>query len=505
MQTHCFSRKREEARTKRSAEMKSHVVCVPVPVQSHIGGMLKLARLLHHKGCFVTFINTEYNHRRLLHSGGLASLEDLPGWRFFAIPDGLPPSEADATQDISALCDSIRDYIVNPLCDLLGKLTEEDGSKNGSEVPWISHIVADGFMNLATASAAEKFGLPLVHLFTIPGCATLACKHYGSFMEKRLAPSRGKSDKEKIDWSNGVIDWIPGMKSMRQCDMPNFFGATDSSDTFVKFVVDGMERSGKADATIIHTFEELEPAVLEALPSLIPNIYPIGPFHLLLEKIPEDESVLRHVRGNLWEENVECLEWLDTKDPGSVLYVNFGSIAFLTHDELTEFAIGIANSQHPFLWVLRPDLVKGETAILPSGFIDETYGRGFLSGWCPQETVLKHRSVGGFLTHCGWNSVLESLSAGVPMICCPNFGDQQTNARYVCAEWKAGLDVGGGDVKRDEVERLVRELLGGEKGKEVKRNAAEWRRLAEEATTGPAGSAVRNLDKLVEDVLSTRR
>ncbi|KAI4312290.1 hypothetical protein MLD38_037115 [Melastoma candidum] len=148
IQAFFFSREREELQTKRSAELKSHVVCLPIPVQSHIGGMLKLARLLHHRGCFVTFIDTEFNHRRLLHSRGLASLKDLPGWRFFVIPDGIPPSDADATQDISALCDSIRDYIVNPLCDLLGKLTEEDGSKNGSEVPRISHIVADGFMIL---------------------------------------------------------------------------------------------------------------------------------------------------------------------------------------------------------------------------------------------------------------------------------------------------------------------------------------------------------------------
>ncbi|KAI4370985.1 hypothetical protein MLD38_019269 [Melastoma candidum] len=484
--------------------MKSHVVCVPLPVQSHIGGMLKLARLLHHRGCFITFVNTEFNHRRLIRSGGLASHEDLPGWRFFSVPDGIPPSDADATQEIPALCYSCRDYVVNPLSDLLEKLKEEGRAENSPDVPPISHIVADGFMVFATAPAAERFGLPLVHLFTVAGCGALAFRHYRSFMEKCLAPSKGESDQGMIDWTSGVIDWIPGMKNMRPCDMPNFFGASDEDDAFLSFIMDGMERSGKADATIINTFEELEPVVLEVLSSLIPNIYPIGPFHLLLGNIPQEESVLTNVRGNLWEEHVECLEWLDTKDPASVLYVNFGSIAFLTHDQLTEFAIGVANSQCQFLWVLRPDLVNGEIATLPPGFIDETKERGLLSGWCPQEKVLKHRSVGGFLTHCGWNSVIESLSAGVPMICWPNFADQQTNARYVCEEWKAGLEAGGSDVKRDEVERVVRELLGGEKGKELKRNAVEWKRLAEEATTGPAGSAVRYLDKVVEEVLSTR-
>ncbi|KAI4320703.1 hypothetical protein MLD38_034156 [Melastoma candidum] len=163
--------------------MKSHVVYVPVPAQSHIGGMLKLAKILHHGGFFITFINTEFNHRRLLRSSGLTSLESLPDWRFFSIPDGIPLSDAEAasepkfpgaTQDISALCNSCRNYIVNPLCDLIGKLNEEVRRKNGSDVPPISHIVADVFMDFAAAPAAEKVGLPLVHLFTISACATMA-------------------------------------------------------------------------------------------------------------------------------------------------------------------------------------------------------------------------------------------------------------------------------------------------------------------------------------------
>ncbi|KAI4312301.1 hypothetical protein MLD38_037126 [Melastoma candidum] len=470
-----------------------HAVCVPFQAQSHIGGMLKVAKILHHRGFFITFVNTEFNHRRLLRSGGLTSLEDIPGWRFASIPDGLPLTDADATQDIPAMCDSSRNFMSGPFTDLIAGL-----NKDTLESPRVSHIVSDGFSNFVTSPAAEKFGIPLIHLFTISACSLLALKHHRQFLEKCIKPMNGMRESNKIGYygSEGTIDWIPGMKNMRPCDMPYFFGATnEEDDTFLHFVMDIMDQTGKADATMLLTFEKLESDALRALSRMIPNICGIGPLHVLLERIPQDESVSKHIHGNLWKEHVECLEWLDKKEPESVLYVNFGSVAFLTHEQLIELAMGVANSKHPFLWVLRSDLVNGETAILPSEFIEETKDRGFLSGWCPQEKVLNHPSVGGFLTHNGWNSTFESLSLGVPMICWPSLMDQQTNARYVCAEWKVGLEAGWENARRDKIEGVVRELLGSEKGRELKKRAMEWKRLAEEAVS-PGGSSVKSLDEV---------
>ncbi|KAI4371866.1 hypothetical protein MLD38_010166 [Melastoma candidum] len=439
--------------------MRSHVVCLPVPVQSHIGAMLKVANILHHEGgLFITFVNTEFNHRRMLHSGGLAKDDATPDFRFLSISDGLPFSDADATQPLHALCDSCRTYMVQPFLDLIENLTEDD------DVPPVTHILSDGFMNFITSLAAEKFGLQLLF---------------------------------RADKPHGKIDWIPGMKNMRLCDMPDFFGAGDD-DALVRYNIDVMERTGTAVATIINSFEELEPVVLDALSSLIPNVYTIGPLHLLVQRIQQQNSVSKHVSGSLWEEQVDCLNWLDLQEPGSVLYVNFGSIAFLTYEQLVEFAMGLANSGRPFLWVLRMDLVNGEQAILPPGFGNETKDRGFLSGWCPQEKVLNHASVGGFLTHCGWNSILESLSAGVPMICWPSFGDQQTNSRYVCDEWKVGLEVGV-DVRRENVEKVIRELLGGETGKELKQRAMEWKWRSAEAVSS-TGSSTKSLEKFLAQV-----
>ncbi|KAI4371862.1 hypothetical protein MLD38_010162 [Melastoma candidum] len=165
-----------------------HAVCIPFQAQSHITAMLKLAKILHHRGFFITFVNSEFNHRRLLHSGGLTAIDSLPDWKFVSIPDGLPPSDADATQDIRALCDSARFYMEQHFSELVLKLNEDAST----DVPPITHIVGDANMNYSVRPAAEKFGIPLVQLFPIAACAMLAFKHYRLFIDRCLKPLKGK-------------------------------------------------------------------------------------------------------------------------------------------------------------------------------------------------------------------------------------------------------------------------------------------------------------------------
>ena len=138
--------------------------------------------------------------------------------------------------------------------------------------------------------------------------------------------------------------------------------------------------------------------------------------------------------------------------------------------------------------------------MLPEEFVTDTKERGVLASWCPQELVLSHPSVGLFLTHCGWNSTLESICAGVPMLCWPFFAEQPTNCRYVCAKWEIGMEIDS-DVRREEVARLVREVMDGETGKAMRVKAMLWKEKAREAVED-GGSSRKNMERLVEFLLA---
>ncbi|KAK6121220.1 hypothetical protein DH2020_045046 [Rehmannia glutinosa] len=296
-----------------------------------------------------------------------------------------------------------------------------------------------------------------------------------------------------------LIDWVPGLIPLRLKDFPNVNQTTDPNDPLLNFVITEVARSSKASATIINTIDALEHNVLTSLSSLCPPIYTVGSLHLLFSQLPANYT-LKSMRSDLWKEDPACLYWLDSKPQNSVIYVNFGSITVLNPQQLIEFAWGLAESKKNFMWIVRPDLVQGENAALPLEFWEKIGDRGFVARWSHQEQVLGHPAVGGFLTHCGWNSMLETLCNGVPMLCWPFFSYQNLNCRYVCEEWGIGMEIGG-DVKRDEVGSLVRELMDGEKGKMLKKRALEWKEKAAEAV-GAGGSPSLNLDRLISEVLT---
>ena len=296
-----------------------------------------------------------------------------------------------------------------------------------------------------------------------------------------------------------TIDWVPGIKEIRLRDIPTFIRTTDPNDIMLNFALGECQRALKASAIILNTFDALEHNVLEAFSSInnLPPVYSIGPINFLLKNVTDEK--LNSIGSNLWKDETDCLEWLASKETNTVVYVNFGSITVMTNDQLVEFAWGLANSKKTFLWVIRPDLVSGKNAVLPQEFLEETKNRGLLSSWCPQEEVLSHSSIGGFLTHSGWNSTLESVCGGVPMICWPFFAEQQTNCRFCCNEWGIGLEIE--DAKRDKIEGLVREMMDGEKGKEMKEKALRLKELAHDCAYGAFGSSLVNLDNMIRHVL----
>uniref|UniRef100_K7K9J5 UDP-glycosyltransferases domain-containing protein n=1 Tax=Glycine max TaxID=3847 RepID=K7K9J5_SOYBN len=206
---------------------------------------------------------------------------------------------------------------------------------------------------------------------------------------------------------------------------------------------------------------------MNGLSSMLPFLCTIGPFPLLLNQSPQNNFA--SLGSNLWKEDPKCLQWLESKESGSVVYVNFGSITVMSAEQLLEFAWGLANSKKPFLWIIRPDLVIGD--------------RSLIASWCPQEQVLNHPCV----------------CAGVPILCWPFFADQPTNCRYICNKWEIGIEIHT-NVKREEVEKLVNDLMAGEKGKKMRQKIVELKKKAEEGTT-PSGCSFMNLDKFIKEVL----
>lgn len=481
------------------APRRPHAVLIPQPAQGHVTPMLHLAKALHAKGFHITYVNSEYNHRRFVRSRGAGAVAGLPGFSFATIPDGLPPCDADATQDTVALCYSTMTTCLPHFRALLADLNRRAAA---GDAPPVTCVVADGCLTFSIDAAAE-LGVPCALLWTASACGALAYHHLRLFVDKGLVPLK---DAEQL--TNGFldtpVDWARGMsKHMRLRDYPSFLRTTDPGDKMLEYGLHEMEHCKDAAAIIYNTFDELEQPALDALRAdFTPAAYTVGPLSLLAEPLVPAGGPLDALGSSLWKEDSTCLEWLDGRPARSVVYVNYGSITVMTNQQLLEFAWGLAGSGYDFLWVIRPDLVAGDAAVLPPEFMEATRGKGLLASWCPQEAVLQHEAVGVFLTHSGWNSTLESLSGGVPMLSWPFFSEQLTNSLYKRLEWGVAMEVGG-DARRDVVEERIREVMAGEKGKEMRKRAAEWKEAAARATR-PGGSSFNNLDRLIKDVLLKR-
>ncbi|XP_031403751.1 UDP-glycosyltransferase 72B1-like isoform X2 [Punica granatum] len=228
--------------------------------------------------------------------------------------------------------------------------------------------------------------------------------------------------------------------------------------------------------------------LLDPIPA--PPVYTIGP-------------VIKQAEGSemLTPSNAESLTWLDRRPPESVLFITFGSGGTLTIEQLTELGWGLELSQQRFVWVVRaPTDVSGSGTFfkagstksgpeeyLPEGFLERTRGLGVVvQSWAPQMAILGHSSTGAFISHCGWNSTLESLSCGVPLIAWPLYAEQRMNAAMLAEDIGVAIrpvtmDQGTGLVGRDEVERVVRMVMEGEEGKALRRRARDLKDSAEKA------------------------
>lgn len=286
--------------------------------------------------------------------------------------------------------------------------------------------------------------------------------------------------------STGIMP-IPGCRPVRIADM--FRGADPASPTFDKVAHTGAMVAA-ADGLLVNSWDDLESSTLNALrdPNLLGSVvkgvvYPIGP-------------VVRE--ADMSQLNGQTLDWLNRQPDDSVLFISFGSGGALTYDQIQELALGLEASKHKFLWVLRPPTdqnaaefyfnvgVKGHDdplSWLPDGFLTRTKEYGLvISTWAPQMEILSHPSIGGFLSHCGWNSVSESLVKGVPIITWPLYAEQMMNAALVRDQLKNGPSPREwsktGIIGREEVKEMVEMVMDGGssfrlKAKELKLSAAK--------------------------------
>lgn len=254
-----------------------------------------------------------------------------------------------------------------------------------------------------------------------------------------------------------------------------------------------VEETKKASGIIFNTFKELEEPELAKLQQQFPvPTFVIGPFH----------KCFSAASSSLLTQDRSAISWLDAQAPKSVLYVSFGSVAAMDGQKLHEVAWGLANSMQPFLWAVRPGLIHSSEwlEMLPNGFLEATSKRGYIIKWAPQQEVLSHPSVGGFWTHNGWNSTLESICEGVPMICSPFFGDQLVNARYVNDVWKIGISLEKG-LERGEIQNAIRKLMVERESEDMRQRAMLLKQKID-VGLNMGGSSYQALDGLIDFISS---
>ncbi|KAG1354962.1 UDP-glycosyltransferase 86A1 [Cocos nucifera] len=454
---------------------KPHAVLIPLPLQGHINPATHLAIKLATMGFTITYVNTEAVHHQSSQARRSASSIDHHIFadacasgldiRYELISDGLPMS-FDRTANPIQFLHSLLYVFSAHVEEFMRKLTQ-------AARPPITCLIADTFF-VWPSTIAKRFGIPYVSFWTEPAVVFTLYKHMDLLIK------------------NGHFASC-GVPAIEPTDLMSYLQETDTTSVLHQIIFKAFEEAKGADFVLCNTVQELEAETISAMQQEKP-FSAVGPL------IPPGFPGIS-VRTTLQVES-DCSQWLDTKPAGSVLYVSFGSYANVSKRDLEEIAYGILDSKAYFLWVIRRDIVSSdEHEPLPQRFLEESRRRGMCVPWCCQMEVLSHPSIGGFLTHCGWNSILESMWCEVPMLCFPLQTDQFTNRKLVVKDWKIGIDLGRIDeVSMEEVSKRVDSLMGGEEGNEAKKAMKEVTRALQSAVTAD-GSSQRNFDQFVADLM----
>ncbi|KAK9056141.1 hypothetical protein SSX86_027230 [Deinandra increscens subsp. villosa] len=457
-------------------EKTPHIALIPSPGMGHLIPLVEFAkRLNNHHNISSTFIIPNDGP---LSISQLVFLDTLPnGLNYLLLPpvnfDDLPPTtriETRISLMVTRSLDSLREAIKSLIVE------------TNMVAVFVDLFGTDAF------DVAIELGVP--HYLFFPSTAmSLSFSFYLPKLDQMVSC-------EYRDLPEPVQ--IPGCIPVHGKDLID--PVQDRKNDAYKWMLHNAKRYMMAEGIVVNTFKELESGALKALledePGK-PRVYPVGP---MIQTGSCSDA-----------EGLDCLRWLDGQPCGSVLFVSFGSGGTLSTNQLNELAMGLELSEQRFLWVVRrpndqPNATffdshgqKNPLGFLPKGFLERTHDKGLVvPSWAPQAQILGHSSTGGFLTHCGWNSVLETVVHGVPVITWPLYAEQKMNALYLTEGLKVGLRpvVGeNGIVGRSEIARVVRGLLEGEEGKAIRSRIGDLKDAAANVL-GEDGCSTKTLEQL---------
>ncbi|KAL5224207.1 hypothetical protein ABZP36_010846 [Zizania latifolia] len=486
----------QEASSDGRGSSEAHFVFVPLMFQGHLIPSVDAALMLAAHGALASVVVTPYYAGRVRRTVDLAMrrLSGLPAVRVVELPldcaaVGLP----DEADDIDKIPQGLGKNYFRALA--LQREPLERHLRAGAQ-PYPTCIVGD-FCLPWTQELAASLGVPRVTFFSMCAFCVL-CQHN----VERFNAYAGVAD-------DGRPAVVPGLGEKRievtRAQAPGFFAFPGWED-----YAEAVERAvAEADGVVMNTFSEMEPEFVAGYSAARGmKVWTIGPVALY-----HQHTMTLTARGQTTAIDAdECLRWLDDKDPNSVVYVSFGSIVHTDPKQVVELGLGLESSGHPFIWVIKNDELYGEAV---RQFLQElearVAGRGLLvRGWAPQVLILSHPAAGGFVTHCGWNSMLEAVTAGLPVVTWPHFSDQFLNEKMAVELLGIGVSVGVSEplffqvnkkdivVGRVVVEKAVRSIMDGGEDAEQRRKKA--RALADEATATlqDGGSSYSNLLDLIK-------
>ncbi|KAL8156174.1 gallate 1-beta-glucosyltransferase 84A24-like [Apium graveolens] len=456
-----------------------HVLLVSFPGQGHVNPLLRLGKILASTGLLVTFSAPESVGSSMRKAN--KNIDELTPVgdgmiRFEFFDDALSGDDDPRRADLGAYIRLLELHGKEAVNGIIKK-HEKEGRPvscliNNPFIPWVSDI-------------AHALNIPNAVLW-VQSCACFSAYYHYNY---ELAQFPTQSDPE-IDVQ------LPSMPLLKHDEIPSFLHPHSPYSVLGKAILGQFKVLSKTFCVLVETFQELESEVIDYM-SKFCLIKPIGP---LFKNLKSSNS---SIQGDFVKAD-DCIDYLNSKAPASVVYVSFGSVISLNQEQTNEIAYGLLSSGVSFLWVLRPPYPHLPPVVLPEDFLEKIGERGKIVQWCAQKEVLEHPSVAYFVTHCGWNSSLEAITTGVPVVAFPGWGDQVTNAKYLVDVLELGVRLSRGDqtektgVSRDRIQKCLKEAIG-PKAAELKKNALKWKKAAEDAVA-EGGSSDRNLKDFVDKI-----